>query len=379
MFQKQQTSLHRVHNAAAITIPLFLLAACGGDVVTEVTEVHETGMKLVEKGDELPKCTTENEGAMIYALDSAAAYACINREWVSFNGKDGADGKDGRDGKDGEDGAKGDKGDQGEKGDKGDAGEKGAQGDSGEAGASCTVEQLPDSSGYKVLCGGDSVGVVLNGEKGDKGDQGEQGSKGEDGKSVEGAENFFIDARDKQIYRKVTIGTQTWMAENLNFETADCHCYKDSAKYCAKYGRYYTWADAMDSAAFFSDNAKGCGDGKTCTVKTPARGICPEGWHIPDSTEWNTLYSAMGESGYAMQAKGFEEWPNATDAYGFSAFPAGHYSGNFYNVGFSAFFWSASESNSGSAYHWYLFASIASLSNDHGYKDDGIAVRCVKD
>ena len=189
----------------------------------------------------------------------------------------------------------------------------------------------------------------------------------------------LTDERDGQTYKTVTIGTQTWMAENLNFETADCHCYKDSAKYCAKYGRYYTWADAMDSAAFFSDNAKGCGDGKTCTVKTPARGICPEGWHIPDSTEWNTLYSAMGESGYAMQAKGFEEWPNATDAYGFSAFPAGHYSDNFYNVGFSAFFWSASESNSGSAYHWYLFASIASLSNDHGYKDDGIAVRCVKD
>ena len=135
MSQKQQTSLHRVHNAATITIPLFLLAACGGDVVTEVTEVHETGMKLVEKGDELPKCTTENEGAMIYALDSAAAYACINREWVSFNGKDGADGKDGRDGKDGEDGAKGekgDKGDQGEKGAKGDTGEKGAQGDAQE-------------------------------------------------------------------------------------------------------------------------------------------------------------------------------------------------------------------------------------------------------
>ena len=97
----------------------FLFVACG-DEVTEVTEVHETGMKLVEKGDELPKCTTENEGAMIYVLDSAAAYACINREWVSFNGKDGADGKDGRDGKDGEDGAKGDKGDQGEKGAKGD-------------------------------------------------------------------------------------------------------------------------------------------------------------------------------------------------------------------------------------------------------------------
>ena len=350
-------------------LAMVFLAACSGDV-TEVTEVHETGMKLVEKGDELPKCSTENEGAMIYVLDSAAAYACINREWVSLNGKDGADGKDGRDGKDGEDGAKGDKGDQGEKGAKGDTGEKGAQGDSGVAGASCTVEQLPDSSGFKVLCGGDSVGVVLNGEKGDKGDPGEQGlkgDKGEDGKSVEGAENFFIDARDKQIYRFVTIGDQTWMAENLNYETDSSHCYRDSAKYCAKYGRYYTWADAMDSAAVFSEDAKGCGYGKTCTVKTPARGICPEGWHIPTYDEWYVLFVTTGRSPYALQAKGFEEWPDATDAYGFSAIPV--YS--------EQFFWMAAESDVSFARCWLLHAD---RSYPHSVdKNLGISVRCLKD
>lgn len=131
-------------------------------------------MKIVEEGEKLPECTTENEGTMVYALDSAASYACINRKWTSFNGKDGADGKDGRDGKDGEDGAKGDKGDQG--------------------------------------------------VKGDKGEDGNDGKDGQDGKSIEGAENFFIDARDKQIYKKVTIGTQTWMAENLNFETDGSRC-----------------------------------------------------------------------------------------------------------------------------------------------------------
>ena len=42
------------------------LVACG-DEVTEVTEVHETGKKIVEEGDELPKCTTDNEGALVYA------------------------------------------------------------------------------------------------------------------------------------------------------------------------------------------------------------------------------------------------------------------------------------------------------------------------
>ena len=346
-----------------LAIVATLLAACG-DEVTEVTEVHESGMKIVEEGDELPKCTTDNEGAMVYALDSAAAYLCVNRDWTSFNGKDGAGGKDGVDGE------KGEKGDQGKKGDKGDQGEPGEKGDAGEAGASCTVEQLPDSSGFKVLCGGDSVGVVLNGEKGDKGDPGEQGlkgDKGEDGKSVEGAENFFIDARDKQIYRFVTIGDQTWMAENLNYETDSSHCYRDSAKYCAKYGRYYTWADAMDSAAVFSEDAKGCGYGKTCTVKTPARGICPEGWHIPTYDEWYVLFVTTGRSPYALQAKGFEEWPDATDAYGFSVIPV--YS--------EQFFWMAAESDVSFARCWLLHADRSyPQSIDKGL---GLSVRCVKD
>ncbi|WP_290740627.1 fibrobacter succinogenes major paralogous domain-containing protein [Fibrobacter sp. UBA3718] len=345
---------HSLTRIVALTATL--LVACG-DEVTEVTEVHETGMKIVEEGEKLPECTTENEGTMVYALDSAASYACINRKWTSFNGKDGADGKDGRDGKDGEDGAKGDK---------------------GEAGTSCTMESLLDSSGFKVICGGDSVGVVLNGEKGEQGEDGNDGKDGQDGKSIEGAENFFIDARDKQIYKKVTIGTQTWMAENLNYETANSLCYMDS---CAKYGRYYTWADAMDSAAVFSDNAKGCGYDVECTIKTPARGICPEGWHIPDSTEWRTLYSVMGKSSNAMQAKGFDNWPDATDAYGFSALPAGGYMRSaFYDVGGYARFWSAAEFteyDNHSADYWYLNAIGATLS----FADENfsLSVRCIKD
>ena len=372
-------------------LAMVFLAACSGDV-TEVTEVHETGMKLVEKGDELPKCTTENEGAMVYALDSAAAYACINREWVSLNGKDG------------EKGDKGDKGDPGEKGDKGDAGEKGAPGDSGVAGTSCTVEQLPDSSGFKVLCGGDSVGVVRNGEKGDKGEEGTGCSLKDNGdgtvsvicgdstttinKAICGTTPYdpakqFCDARDGKTYKYVTIGTQTWMAENLNYETDSSRCYNNSTKYCAKYGRYYTWADVMDSAAVFSANAKGCGNGLECSIKTPARGICPAGWHVPDTTEWWTLYSAVGRSAYALQAKGFEEWPDATDEFGFSAFPAGFYSdGDFFTVGRDVFpavcFWSAIDDGGAYAHNWGIGLDVVGL-DMCGHKDDGYSVRCIKD
>lgn len=58
----------------------------------------------------------------------------------------------------------------------GDNGSNGKDGADGENGTSCTVESLSDSSGYKILCGGDSVGVLLNGTDGDNGANGRYGS-----------------------------------------------------------------------------------------------------------------------------------------------------------------------------------------------------------
>jgi uncharacterized protein (TIGR02145 family) len=197
-----------------------------------------------------------------------------------------------------------------------------------------------------------------------------------------------------QTYKTIAIKTQMWMAENLNYEVENSYCYENSADSCAKYGRLYTWAAAMDSAGVYSENSKGCGYDIRCSVKTPARGICPEGWHIPTSAEWQTLYSAIGGSFYGMQAKGFDYWSSATDAYGFSALPAGFYHyichmnrcDYFYDDGGSiAYFWSATQNNSYDgnfrAVNWYLSASQAGLFGYgiHDGKDFGLSVRCVKD
>lgn len=344
-----------------------LLSACG-DEITEVTET--TGMAIVEAGEDLPNCTKDNEGAMVYAVDSAAAYFCVDREWNSLKGKDGEDGKDGKDGEKGDKGDTGKKGDKGDTGDKGDQGEQGEKGDKGEQGAGCSVEDTGD--GYAlVTCG-----------------EGENATTTKMFKSMCGGTPYnpasqLCDFRDSTIYKYVTIGSQTWMAENLRYKTAGSHCYNDSAEYCSRYGRYYTWGDAMDSAAVFSDNGKGCGDGKTCTITNPARGICPEGWHMPDSTEWETLLSVVGRDQKAYVAKGLEEWPSATDEYGFSALPVGAVYDEKFNPGNNAYFWCATDGNEMFACTMLIgqsFPVYVNYRTPYGYrKSYGLSVRCIKD
>jgi len=189
------------------------------------------------------------------------------------------------------------------------------------------------------------------------------------------------DARDSNEYKTIGIGTQMWMAENLNFDykVADSTYGNTYYKVCGSFcGRYYTWAAAMDSAGVYSGNSKGCGFQKTCTVKTPARGVCPEGWHIPTQGEWKTLYSAMGSTPYAMQANGM--WPDATDDYGFFAIPVGYISDNgTYSGNTEAAFWTSTEYAEYRAFTWSLQRDEAESPAAGGYKAAFVSVRCVKD
>ena len=145
----------------------------------------------------------------------------------------------------------------------------------------------------------------------------------------------MTDSRDGQTYRTIKIGSQTWMAENLNFEYVvknkpwlSGNCYYNPVENpnedCKRFGRYYTWAAAMDSAGKYSSNGKGCGHYKRCSPTYPVQGICPEGWHLPDTTEWKILYESIGRNPFAMQAKGTENWEKATNESSFSALPGGY-------------------------------------------------------
>ena len=198
----------------------------------------------------------------------------------------------------------------------------------------------------------------------------------------------MTDSRDGQTYKTVIIGTQTWMAENLNYETENSYCYKDDANNCSKYGRFYTWAAAMDSVGMWSTNGKGCGDGTTCSPTYPVRGVCPEGWHLPTNAEFETLFTAVGGESIAGQklksTTGWTTYSGITneDAFAFSALPAGlrYYYGGYGNEGDNAYFWSSTEDDSRYADSMRLYYSIddAYLTNYYG-KYYGISVRCLKD
>ena len=212
-------------------------------------------------------------------------------------------------------------------------------------------------------------------------------SCGDDAPSCESydATTHFCDTRDNKLYRYVSIGSKTWMAENLNYEykvdgsTYGNWCYNNSADSCAKYGRLYTWGAAMDSAV------TGCGYYKTCSASSGrVKGVCPTGWHLPSAVEWSVLIAAVGgvDSSWA-KLKSTSGWSSndGTDAYGFSALPSGdrHGNGHFDNAGDYAYLWSSSEDNQGNAYYMDLYCNVVYAYQCSYYKNFGFAVRCLRD
>ena len=101
----------------------------------------------------------------------------------------------------------------------------------------------------------------------------------------------MVDPRDGQVYKTITLGSQTWMAQNLNYDyKGSKSCYEQDSIVDCSFGRYYSWAMAIDSAALRTTVQKKCGYERTCDLTESIRGVCPEGWHLPDTTEFKALF-----------------------------------------------------------------------------------------
>ncbi|MDR0515984.1 MAG: fibrobacter succinogenes major paralogous domain-containing protein [Fibromonadaceae bacterium] len=191
-----------------------------------------------------------------------------------------------------------------------------------------------------------------------------------------------------QTYRTVVIGTQTWMAENLNYDVSGSECYDNKTENCTTYGRLYDWATAMSLLS--SCNLTSCSG----QVSAKHKGICPSGWHIPSNADWDKLMRyADGTSGtdspydsptarrYLKAASGWVSDGNGTDAHGFSALPGGFGSSgvDFYNAGSGGYWWSSSEYQVSVAYLRLMHYYLAYGGCNHYYKGNLLSVRCLQD
>jgi uncharacterized protein (TIGR02145 family) len=137
----------------------------------------------------------------------------------------------------------------------------------------------------------------------------------------------FCDKRDGNIYAYVKIGTQTWMAENLNHFVA--HCGKDNG--CTANDQEIKsskCAVANDGFAVYEDNMYCKTYGR---LYTPAAAfeVCPQGWHLPSYEEWLELIEYAGDIDPAIKLRASSRWSEyfnglSTDEFGFSALPAGY-------------------------------------------------------
>jgi uncharacterized protein (TIGR02145 family) len=208
-----------------------------------------------------------------------------------------------------------------------------------------------------------------------------------------GVKLAFIDQRDTTIYRMVKIGSQYWMSENLKYIPVDTSlanntlCLDNLPSNCEKYGRFYDWATMMGVAEEYNSNS--------WSENGPIwQGICPSGWHLPDSSEWQIMTRFIDEENnnygkdqnnwwfdVGQYLKHQSEWTGGIGNYGFDAIPSGYAD---YNPAWLRYDF---EDSSTWFYMWIMNEIPTKLYIKQGFKGIGdtstskksaISVRCLK-
>jgi len=205
--------------------------------------------------------------------------------------------------------------------------------------------------------------------------------------------------KDNNIYSTVSIGSQCWTTTNLKVTQYDDGSLipdltsSTSSPWATSGARTdYTGATGIPSGQTYVSTygylynwyaVKGIATAGSTTYKN----ICPTGWHVPTDAEWTTLTDYLGGvsvAGGKMKSTSLL-WnsPNtgADNTSGFSGLPGGYRNidGSFNNIRGSAFFWSASEYRSTSAWSRYLNYGNSSVGRGSYSKSVGASVRCLRD
>ncbi len=198
-----------------------------------------------------------------------------------------------------------------------------------------------------------------------------------------------------QEYKIVIVGTQCWMAENINAGqriegylamedngVVEKYCYNDDEDYCNLYGGLYQWNEMMQ---YENDEM--------------AQGICPDGWHIPTDDEWKVLegnadccYGVGNEEWNKVGARGVDAghhlksisgWNsngNGSDLLGFNALPAGYRDGNgsFKDAGDYTCFLTSTEYDDDNTWRRFIYYPYTVVFRNEIGKYSGRSVRCLK-
>ncbi len=388
-----------------VLILTFILSSCDSPPVghssnnnnaADQTELPITS-KVVATFALLPPCDAPLYNHFFYVQETNEFQTCTQSGYVlnSIKGTQGVPGDAGLQGATGPQGLQGESGDAGPQGAVGQNGTNGINGTNGVAGTnggSCTVTS---QTGKAILNCDDSTTVTLEpGQQGAAGPQGNSflmgvgtplpinGSIGDTyleithdvfyKKNSSGAwellyydtESFLLDPRDSSLYAIQKIGGQIWFGENLKYKSSSSRCYDDNTSHCDTYGRLYTWWSAKKA--------------------------CPTNWHIPSSSEWQTLTDYVDETNgsitVAEALKSKLHWVDATDilesdTYSFSALPAGRlYGTEFLNVGIKSYWWSTTEgTDPADAVTHSLYNDNNTFDFEDHPKGYLVSVRCVKD
>ena len=183
--------------------------------------------------------------------------------------------------------------------------------------------------------------------------------------------DILTDPRDTHVYPTVRLGTQCWMAANLDYGsgipstqfpmdncTPEKYCFNDTPSNCSSYGGLYTWDEMMQ----YED--------------IPAiQGLCPPGWHVPDENEWNALFNLFISSGFAgspLKYTGYTGFNALLDGLRFKYKSWGM-------DNFATLIWSSSSYGPDKAWAHGMNSFNPSVSFYPASKSNAFVVRCVKD
>ncbi|MEI6140954.1 MAG: fibrobacter succinogenes major paralogous domain-containing protein, partial [Mariniphaga sp.] len=196
--------------------------------------------------------------------------------------------------------------------------------------------------------------------------------------------NSTVSDIDGNVYNTVTIGTQTWMAENLRttkYRNGDA-IPNDNGNWLPLVTGAYSWLnfDVANKAVY--------GGFYNWYAVADSRNIAPVGWHVPTDAEWSTLITYLGGESVAggkLKEAGTTHWYNpntgATNESGFTALGGGfRYGGGSFTLFMkTCFWWSSTEFSTTDARTRYMNYEIGSIPTSENTKHYGFCVRCIRD